>query len=244
MNPDQATAHRELERRSNVGAVPTLEDRGGDQLPLIRGRVLTFGALSEPMHVLRKDGTLRRFRETIVAGALDRTLRERPDIKALGDHLPYRILGRTAAGTLRLDLTAEGLDAVIEPPPNSIGRDAVVSIRRGDIDGMSFGFFPVASEWSEADDGSGELRHTVAELDLREVTITAFPAFGDGATSLSVRSEAALEDFLTRSAAAAPPQATAGEVLAEPPDHDQADAVPIRAAARRREIEVLAIAIP
>lgn len=242
MNRDDTAAPRELELRDNFGAPPTLEDRGEDLLPLIRGRVLTFGSLSHPMHMRRKDGTLRQFREVILAGALDKTLRERPDIKALGDHLPYRILGRTTSGTLRLDHTADGLDAVIDPPPNTIGRDAVVSIRRKDIDGMSFGFFPVVSEWSEADDGSGELRHTVAELDLREVTITAFPAFGDGATSLSVRSEAALEDFLARSAA--PPEAAAGEVRAEQLLHDQADAERIRAAARRRELEVLAIAIP
>lgn len=64
------------------------------------------------------------------------------------------------------------------------------SVKRGDIRGMSFAFSTRSDRWTFAKDGEKEpdLRELL-DIDLREVSIVAFPAYPD--TSVAVRS---LED--------------------------------------------------
>jgi hypothetical protein len=56
-------------------------------------------------------------------------------------------------------------------PDTSDGRDLVVSIDRGDIAGMSFGFTTRKQEWDETVDPP---HRTILEADLYEITYTAF----------------------------------------------------------------------
>jgi HK97 family phage prohead protease len=49
---------------------------------------------------------------------------------------------------------ASGLYCEISPPDTTTGHDTVESIRRGDLDGMSFGFGAVDESWGSADDGT------------------------------------------------------------------------------------------
>ncbi|MCB1499719.1 MAG: HK97 family phage prohead protease [Bauldia sp.] len=129
------------------------------------------------------------FREALARGAFTNTLRT-ADVRAYFDHDPGRILGRSSAGTLRLQEDDKGLRVEIDLPDTSDGRDVRTLIERGDITGMSFGFSVLRQEWDETVDPP---MRTILEVDLREVSIVSEPAY-EG-TSIALRSlEAARKD--------------------------------------------------
>jgi len=121
------------------------------------------------------------FREIIAPGAFSETIDG--DIRALVDHDTGRIIGRTTAGTLRLKEDDKGLAVEIDLPDTTDGRDLAVSLERGDISGMSFGFRVTHDEWDETKDLPVR---TIHKVDLFEVSAVAFPAYDD--TSLALRS--------------------------------------------------------
>ena len=124
------------------------------------------------------------FTERIAPGAFTRTLKARNEVKAFLNHNTDVVLGSTRAGTLKLVQDERGLLAEINLPDTTAGRDLAVSVKRGDVSGMSFGFnIPKGGdEWS--DDGT---QRTLKEIALAEVSpVTGFPAYR--ATSASVRS--------------------------------------------------------
>lgn len=116
------------------------------------------------------------WRERLAKGAFSRTLREKPDVVMLLDHDSGRVLGRTSAGTLELREDAVGLYFnlnVDESTPE--GQTALGTITRRDISGCSFGFRVRAEHW---DDGGRRLPlRTITDVDLFEITATAFPAY-------------------------------------------------------------------
>lgn len=122
------------------------------------------------------------FHEVIARGAFANTLRT-ADVRAYFDHDRGRVLGRSNAGTLRLNEDDKGLHVEIDLPDTSDGRDVKTLIERGDISGMSFGFFVLRQEWDETVDPP---KRTILEVDLREVSIVSEPAY-DG-TSIALRS--------------------------------------------------------
>jgi HK97 family phage prohead protease len=123
-----------------------------------------------------------QFREVIAPGAFAETLRT-ADIRALIDHDSGRVIGRSKAGTLRLSEDETGLLAEIDLPDTSDGRDLAVQLERGDISGMSFGFFVRKEQWDE----SGDMPvRTILAAELLEVSAVAFPAYPD--TTLAMRS--------------------------------------------------------
>ncbi|RVO55149.1 HK97 family phage prohead protease [Sinorhizobium meliloti] len=122
------------------------------------------------------------FVERIAPGAFADTING-GDIRALVDHDPGRVVGRTKSGTLRLVEDSKGLRAEIDVPDTSDGRDLWTLVERGDISGMSFGFRVTKQEWDE----SGDIPvRTIREIELFEVSAVAFPAYDD--TSIGVRS--------------------------------------------------------
>lgn len=121
------------------------------------------------------------FREVIAPGAFADTLGS--DIRALVDHDSGRVIGRSTAGTLRLSEDDKGLAVEIDLPDTTDGRDLAVSLERGDISGMSFGFRVTKDTWDET--GDIPMR-TIQAVDLFEVSAVAFPAYDD--TSLALRS--------------------------------------------------------
>ncbi len=121
------------------------------------------------------------FREVIAPGAFDAALSQ--DVRALVDHDSGRVIGRTKAGTLRMTQDSTGLKVEIDLPDTTDGRDLGTLIERGDVSGMSFGFVVTKQSWDETQDPP--LR-TVEAVDLREVSVVAFPAYED--TSVALRS--------------------------------------------------------
>ncbi|TCT42772.1 HK97 family phage prohead protease [Martelella mediterranea] len=121
------------------------------------------------------------FVERIAPGAFTETLK-RDDIRALIDHDPGRVIGRTSAQTLRLTEDDKGLRVEIDLPDTTDGRDLAVLLERGDISGMSFGFHVVKQEWDET---AEPWKRTIIAADLMEVSAVAFPAYDD--TQLAMR---------------------------------------------------------
>lgn len=112
------------------------------------------------------------FTETILPGAFRASLAAGRDVLALVDHDPSRLLGRTAAGTLRLAEDARGLRFEIDLPDTQLGRDVLVLAERRDLGGMSFGFRATDDAWPSAN--KRELR----AVDLLEISVVhAFPAY-------------------------------------------------------------------
>lgn len=121
------------------------------------------------------------FREQIAPGAFADALKG--DIRALIDHDTGRVIGRSTAGTLRLQEDERGLLVEIDLPDTTDGRDLAVQLERGDISGMSFGFRVTHDEWDET--GDSPLR-TIRAVELFEVSAVAFPAYAD--TEIALRS--------------------------------------------------------
>jgi HK97 family phage prohead protease len=129
------------------------------------------------------------FREIIAPGAFSRSLGG--DVMALVHHDRSRVLGRTTAGTLRMKEDDTGLAVEIDLPDTTDGRDMAVSIERGDVSGMSFGFIVTKQTWDET--GPVPMR-TIEAVDLIEVTITAFPAYADTSIAMRCLADARRED--------------------------------------------------
>lgn len=104
------------------------------------------------------------------------------DVRALINHDTGRVIGRTKSGTLKLSTDTKGLAVEISVPDTADGRDLMTLVERGDISGMSIGFFVTKQEWDET--GNMPVR-TILEAELLEVSAVAFPAYED--TQLSAR---------------------------------------------------------
>ncbi len=113
------------------------------------------------------------FRERIVPGAFKRAIKE-DDVRALFNHDANFVLGRNKAGTLLLEEDDTGLAIQIFPPETSFARDLGISMERGDIDQMSFGFRTLKDQWNY------EPRipeRTLLEVELFDISPVTFPAY-------------------------------------------------------------------
>ncbi|WP_167355852.1 HK97 family phage prohead protease [Paenibacillus oryzisoli] len=119
------------------------------------------------------------FREKISRGAFARSLKTE-NIRALWNHNRDIVLGSTKAGTLRLWEDDKGLRFDFDAPASPWGDTALESIRRGDVEGMSFGFSVRNDTWEE---NGKELIRTLDDVDLFEVSPTAFPAYPSSSAS-------------------------------------------------------------
>lgn len=123
------------------------------------------------------------FIERIRPGAFTDTLAAGADVRALIDHEPSLIVGRSKAGTLALTQDDVGLRIEITPPNTTVGNDLLENLRLGNLDQMSFAFATVADEWSM--EGGQTIRELV-RVELYDVSVVTYPAYPD--TSVAVRS--------------------------------------------------------
>ena len=166
----------EIERRYTVVSLLTVEERGEAKKPIIRGHAAVFNQLSED---------LGGFREQIAAGAFAEAI-QKDDVRALLNHDPNFVLGRSGAGTLRMTEDAHGLAVEIDPPDTQAARDLLVSMKRGDITQMSFGFSvrPNGQNWAK--DDAGQYVRTLTRVRLFDVSPVTYPAYPQ--TDVAVRS--------------------------------------------------------
>ncbi|WP_017726761.1 HK97 family phage prohead protease [Halalkalibacterium ligniniphilum] len=125
-------------------------------------------------------GYFRKFREQFKKGAFTDSL-EKDDQRFLWSHDTSKVLGRTKNGTLRLNEDEIGLRFELEIPKTTLGNDTYESIKRGDVDGVSFGFRMESHEIEEPDDDL--VLRTVTKAKLLEVSAVAFPAYPDSEVS-------------------------------------------------------------
>lgn len=124
--------------------------------------------------------------ERIMPGAFTKALERGDDTRALFNHDPNLLLGRTVAGTLELEQTTRGLRYRITPNTDTqVTRDVLSHIARGDVSGSSFAFTIDEESWRR--EGDIEVRE-IRSLKLYDVSPVTYPAYS--ATSVGVRAEA------------------------------------------------------
>lgn len=121
-------------------------------------------------------GMFFKFREQVKKGSFVESLNN-DDQRFLWSHDMSKVLGRTKNNTLRLREDDTGLRFELDLPKTTLGNDTYESIKRGDVDGVSFGFKVEDDEVAEPDDDL-PLR-TIKKAKLLEVSAVAFPAYPD-----------------------------------------------------------------
>lgn len=165
----------DFERRFFTGRLELRAE--ADKPKQILGYAAVFNALSED---------LGGFREIIEPGAFDDVLND--DVRALLNHDPNKLLGRTTAGTLAISADDVGLRYEITPPDTSYANDLLVSLERKDLDQSSFGFRVArgGDSWKEpGEDQPWYLRIIHKFARLYDVSPVTFPAYQ--ATSVALR---------------------------------------------------------
>jgi HK97 family phage major capsid protein/HK97 family phage prohead protease len=160
-----------IERRFNNCSVRA--SQGDEGAMVISGLAARFGVLSHD---------LGQWRERIAQGAFTRSLRDaNMDIIACREHDQKLILGRTKAGTLRLNEDGSGLRFRCELPNTQEGRDTFELIKRGDLQDCSFAFTCDEEDWNEETDPEDNSRRipvrTLRSVTIRDVSVVSAPAY-------------------------------------------------------------------
>lgn len=157
-----------------------------DDVSVIEGHAAVFDKWSETL------GGIFPFKEKVKRGAFMDSL-EKDDIRALFNHDPNYVLGRNKSGTLELREDAEGLLVRITPPNTQWARDLQVSIERGDINQMSFGFMVEEDEWRSED---GYDVRELRKVKLYDVSPVTYPAYT--ATDVGVRGMESYREYRSK----------------------------------------------
>lgn len=163
----------------------TIEVREKGKELVISGYALKFNQESED---------LGGFIEVIDPSALDNA--DLSDVRALFNHDPNFVLGRTKNGTLKLTVDSVGLRYDITLTNSATVRDLVYTpIQRGDIDQSSFGFTvrTDGDKWEKREDGLWKRTLTDIE-EFFDVSPVTFPAYKQ--TEATARSLAAAQKEL------------------------------------------------
>lgn len=172
---------RNIDVFGTIDATMELRVADGDQPNRLVGYAAVFEQLSSD---------LGGFKERIKAGSFRTSVTGNADIRALVDHDPGKLLGRTSSGTLRMSEDEHGLRVEIDLPDTSYARDVRTMVQRRDIRGMSFGF-KVREGGQRFSKEGGQVIRELSDIDLREVTVTSVPAYTG--TSLSLRVDPSLK---------------------------------------------------
>ena len=173
----------------------------------------TSALVGYPIVFDRRSVKLWDFYEVIKPESVTETLVD-SDIRALFDHDSAKVLGREKPGTMTLKPDTHGVRMELDLPDTTLGHDVAASVKRGDIDGMSFGFsvLPDGEHWHQEGD---DLIRDITNMDLHHVAVVAWPAYPD--TEVAVRSR----DQWRHDEAAAAPRGRHPNVLRLKLDLDQ-----------------------
>ena len=158
----------------------TLEVREENGERVIEGYAAKYGV----------EANIGPFKETISRGAFDKVLMSQDlDCRALINHDPSLILGRSSAGTLELSSDDVGLKYRVKLGNQQYATDLYESIQRGDISQSSFAFTIKDQTWSE--DRSTRSVDQVASL--LDVSPVCYPAFKEATVVAREEEEEAKE---------------------------------------------------
>ena len=164
---------------ARAGLVLDSEDRSDGESGGLSGYAAVYYDGSPATEFKLWDGAVER----IMPGAFDRALREEDDVRALFNHDPSQLLGRSSAGTLELESLSDGLRYRISPADTTISKDVREHVRAGNLTGSSFSFRVTDEEWIK--DGDAEIR-LVSGVELFDVGPVTFPAYQS--TTVAARS--------------------------------------------------------
>ena len=159
-----------IERRDLHGEVRAAEEEGR-----LEGIGLRYGSLSVDM-----GGWFEEFLPDAFADSLGED-----DIRVIWQHDNRHVFGRVQSGTARVWSDTDALRYSAEPPDAQWARDAMESIRRGDVNQNSFGF-TVPEGGDTVEERDGRTVRIVKRARLVEVGPQTRPAYED--TSVIVRS--------------------------------------------------------
>ena len=220
---DRRCAPTEFEVRARKG------DSGG---VVVEGHAAVFNRLSQ---------NLGGFVEMIDSAAFDRTLGDNPDVRALINHDPSMLLGRTRSGTLRVSKDSTGLAYEIDMPDRQDARDRVACMERRDLTHSSFGFYVRDDEWQETDQGMPLRILRAVSIHNGDVSPVTYPAYEDTDSGLAGRALASLAEKRGLNVADVQAAAEGGTlrdlILGEGPA--DLDAIRSRAASRSRALALL-----
>ncbi|EGQ0541195.1 TPA: HK97 family phage prohead protease [Staphylococcus aureus] len=165
-------------KETRAGSV--VEIRSDDEKGMfIEGYALKFDTWSE---------NLGGFKETITKRALENA--DLSDVRCLVDHLPSQIIGRTTAGTLKLDIDDTGLKYRCRLPNTTFARDLYENMKLGNINQCSFGFMLNENgDEIRFDKDDGIYKRTLTSISkLTDVSVVTYPAYKDTDVKPALRS--------------------------------------------------------
>jgi len=130
-----------------------------------------------------RSADLGGFVEIIRPSAVDRAVAAGADIRALYNHDPGAVLGRTPK-TLTLTKDTRGLAFTLDPAPTQAGHDALALVQRGDLTGASFGFVTLRDAWHQT---GGVVVRELLDLEILEISLTPFPSYQQTDVSVAQR---------------------------------------------------------
>jgi HK97 family phage prohead protease len=146
---------------------------------------MTISGYAAVFHRAEDPGTqfqlMDNYHERIKPGAFDRALAEKQDVRALFNHDPNHVLGRTTSGTLRLSTDSTGLRYDVDLPNTQTAKDLAESVNRGDVSGSSFAF-SVNATGQEIERSEGQTYRNITDANLFDVSVVTYPAY-ESATS-------------------------------------------------------------
>jgi HK97 family phage prohead protease len=184
--PPETDGGTDVGARSGAGVGVEVRNLGADQGSEVRtagaggkerleGSALNYGSLSADMG---------GWQETFEPGAFAGSIAE-DDLRVIWQHDPRCVFGRVKAGTARIWEDGGTVRYTAEPPDAQWARDAMESVRRGDVDQNSFKFrvFPGGQRWERR---GGMDTRIISKAQLMEVGPQTNPAYTD--TTAAVRS--------------------------------------------------------
>lgn len=170
-----------IERRmiTGISVKETRDASGADAMPTIEGYAAVY---NQPAMI---NGS---FAEQLSAGVFAQSLAA-PDALVIAcfnhdDEAVPLARYKAGAGTLTLTEDSTGLKFSFQPANTTLGRDVLESVRRGDTDGASIGFYTMDDDWSGT--YNGLMLRTVNRGILSDICLTPMPAYDQ--TSVNVRS--------------------------------------------------------
>lgn len=175
-----AKASRYMNREERTVTVQLRATQGTDgKRPRITGYAALFDVPAD----------LGPFIEVVKRGAFAKAIQD-DDVRALFNHNPNFVLGRNRAGTLRMSEDDKGLAVEIDPPDAQWARDLIISMRRGDVDQMSFAFIAKQTDKSTQ---NGKTLRTLLSVRLLDTSVVTYPAYTQ--TSAAVRGVRSVEQI-------------------------------------------------
>lgn len=167
------------------------DENENDSRQYVVGYALRFNSESED---------LGGFIEKIEPTALTNT--DLSDVRALINHDPSQVLGRTTSGTLKLSVDELGLRYEIDMPDTSYANDIMKSMTRGDINESSFGFIidyeNEGDSWEYDEKRDIYLRSIKSFKKLTDISIVTYPAYKATESVVASRSLEAHKNELAR----------------------------------------------